>query len=133
MALFPSGNTMLNGILWGGHQWLPVGGPATVTYYFAHAGEFIPEDRDWGSVEQDSYRAALQSWASVANLHFTEVFNPASAGLIEHVVPHTFWSESNVLGSHETPDGAPPLNGYYNFEGPGWDETDPNGGLQVGG
>ena len=28
---------------------------------------------------------------------------------------------------------APPLNGYYNFEGVGWDETDPNGGLQIGG
>src|SRR5262245_6022866 len=73
------------------------------------------------------------SWANVANLHFTEVFDSASAGLIEHVVPHTFWDQSGVLGEHETPNLAPPLNGYYNFEGAGWDETDPNGGLQIGG
>ena len=133
MAVFPTSNIMLNGILWGGHQWLPVGGPTTVTYYFAHADEFIPGERDWGSIEQDAYRAALQSWANVANLHFTEVFNSASAGLIEHVVPHTFWSQNGILGEHETPNLAPPLNGYYNFEGVGWDETDPNGGLQIGG
>ena len=133
MAVFPTSNIMLNGILWGGHQWLPVGGPTTVNYYFAHADEFIPGERDWGSIEQAAYKAALQSWANVANLHFTEVFDSASAGLIEHVVPHTFWDQNGVLGEHQTPNLAPPLNGYYNFEGVGWDETDPNGGLQIGG
>ena len=72
-----SGNAMLDGILWGGAIGLRRM-TTTITYYFAHAAEFVPEDRDWASIEQDAYRAALQSWASVANLQFTEVFNPAA-------------------------------------------------------
>ena len=122
MAVFPTSNTMLNGILGGGHQWLPVGGPTTVTYYFAHANEFIPGERDWGSIEQAAYRAALQSWANVANLHFTEVFNPAAPVLSSTWCRTPSGVKAGYLGQHETPDGAP-AHGYYNYQGAGWDET----------
>src|SRR5262245_7469750 len=100
---FPSGNIMLDGILWGGAHWPSSGGTTTITYYFAHSGEFIPEDQNWSSLEQDAYRAALQAWASVANVQFIEVSTAGSATFIAHSVPGAFFG-ADVLGSHDVPD-----------------------------
>ena len=73
-----SGNAMLDGILWGDWRW-----PSSdVTYYFAHQNEgFEGYSRNWSSVEQNAYRTALQSWANVANVTFTEVSSPAARHL----------------------------------------------------
>ena len=123
----PSGNAMLDGILWGGFHW-----GSSITYYFAHNGEFSGFDTNWTSTEQNGYRAALQSWANVANIMFTEVSTPGSATFIAHSVANGFVG-GGTLGQHETPDGPPPADGYFNYQGTGWDEDDPNGGLRVGG
>ena len=124
-----SGNAMLDGILWGGSHWPS----SNITYYFAHAYEFSSFDSNWTSVEQNAYRTALQSWANVANLTFTEVSSAASATFIEHSVARAFFSSGNTLGRHETPDTEAPADGYYNYDGRGWDYNNPNGGLRVGG
>ena len=58
---------MLDGILWGGWRWPS----SNITYYFAHANEFSGFDSNWSGVGQNAYRAALQSWANVANITFT--------------------------------------------------------------
>jgi serralysin len=123
----PSGNAMLDGILWGGFHW-----GSSITYYFAHNGEFGGFDTNWTSTEQNGYRAALQSWGNVANISFTEVSTPGSATFIAHSVSSGFFG-GGTLGQHETPDGPAPAHGYFNYEGTGWDEDDPNGGLRVGG
>ena len=123
----PSGNAMLDGILWGGFHW-----GSSITYYFAHNGEFTGFDTNWTSTEQNGYRSALQSWANVANITFTEVFSPGSATFIGHSVPNGFFG-GGTLGQHDTPDGPAPADGYFNYQGTGWDEDDPSGGLRVGG
>ena len=82
---------------------------------------------------QAAYRAALQSWANVANLTFTEVSSPGSARFIEHSVSGDFFSNDGTLGQHDVPDNPAPADGYYNYNGRGWDYNDPNGGLRVGG
>ena len=95
-----SGNAMLDGILWGDWRW-----PSSdVTYYFAHQNEgFEGYSRNWSSVEQNAYRTALQSWANVANVTFTEVSSPGSATFIEHVVPQWYieWYFGPLLGWHD--------------------------------
>ena len=102
----PSGNAMLDGILWGGFHW-----GSSITYYFAHNGELSGFDTNWTSTEQNGYRAALQSWANVANIMFTEVSTPGSATFIAHSVANGFVG-GGTLGQHETPDGPPPADGY---------------------
>ena len=84
----PSGNAMLDGILWGGWHWSASGSTTAITYYFAHNNEFSGFDTNWTSTEQAGYRSALQSWANVANLTFTEVFSSGSA-----TVPSGMWLE----------------------------------------
>ena len=54
---------------------------SNITYYFAHNSEFRGFDTNWTSTEQNGYRSALQSWANVANLTFTEVFSPGQRDL----------------------------------------------------
>jgi serralysin len=129
----PSGNSMLDGILWGGFHWGSSGSTTIITYYFAHNREFTNFDSDWTTIEQDAYRAALQSWANVANIQFIEVSNPNGATFIEHSVSSGFWGDPSVLGEHDVPDNPAPADGYYNYQGFGWDYANPNGGLQVGG
>ncbi len=71
---------MLDGILWGGWHWPS----SNITYYFAHADEFSSFDMQLDQHRAERYRAALQSWANVANLTFTEVSSSGSATFIEH-------------------------------------------------
>src|SRR5512144_1042166 len=97
-----SGNAMLDGILWGGWHWGSSGSTTVVTYYFAHSGEFGSYDTNWTSVEQAGYRAALQSWANVGNLTFTEVSSSSSATFIGHSVSSSYFGGS-TLGRQETP------------------------------
>ncbi len=123
-----SGNAMLDGILWGGSQWPS----SNITYYFAHQNEFSGFDSNWSSVGQNAYRAALQSWANVANITFTEVSSPGSATFIEHSVSGAYFGYT-FFGSHYTPGTPAPAHGHYAYDAPGWDYNDPNGGLRVGG
>jgi Ca2+-binding RTX toxin-like protein len=119
---------MLDGILWGGLHWGP-----TITYYFAHEDEFTGFDTNWSTVEQTAYRAALQAWSNVANIQFVETSDPNAATFIAHSVADAYFApDDGVLGEHQVPGGAK-ANGYFNFQGHGWDWDNPNGGLQIGG
>jgi Ca2+-binding RTX toxin-like protein len=118
---------MLDGILWGGSR-LPSN---NISFRFGRSGE-TSADTNWTVVEQNGLRAALQSWANVANLNFFEV-SSGTATFLEHSVASSFFDSSGTLGRHETPGGSAPANGYFNYQGTGWDESDSNGGLQVGG
>src|SRR5262249_62135182 len=136
-----SGNPMLDGILWGGWHWGPTGNttvinhsaPTVITYYFAHNHEFSSHDTDFSPVEIAAIQNAMQAWANVANIQFVQVTNPNLATFIEHSVDPGFFGDPSVLGQHDTPDSPAPLNGYFNFNGYGWDYQTPNGGLQIGG
>jgi serralysin len=128
---------MLDGILWGGWRWVtPNSSFVNITYYLAGDNEFSIFDDAWTTVERAAIRTAFDAWSRVANVTFTQVFSAASATFIEHVVPGSFWNTPPgfiVLGEHDVPDNPAPAHGYYNWQAPGWDFADPNGGLQVGG
>jgi serralysin len=122
---------LIDGILWGGWHWqTPGSATANVTYYFAGPGEFGSFDSGWNTIEKTAYRNAVQSWANVANITFSETGSRFSATFIEHTA--RFSSPGN-LGQHETPETGSPAHGYYNWQGFGWDWSNTNGGLQVGG
>ncbi len=92
----------------------------------------------WNTVETNAMQAALQSWADVANLTFTQVFSAASADLVEtqntdvagnlgvHTVHNNYATSTLQLNGSQ-------LTGTYNTNGYGWDENSATGGLQVGG
>lgn len=75
--------------------------------------------------------AALQSWANVANIHFTEVSTYSEANLVDFVCGPADMSDPAILGTHETPQDANATDGtawgVFNIE------ADPPGTLQVGG
>ena len=75
-----TGNPRIDSILWGGQHWPSGGGSTTnLTYYFDNT-------ISWLTTEKIAYKAALQSWANVAKLSFTEVFSASSANFVERVV-----------------------------------------------
>ena len=109
----PSANLYLNAIQWDGWRWSD--GPSAgtnIAYYFGpanqdlsplHEGELagflsLPWD-EWGKA---AYRNALQQWANVANLSFTEVFDYSAADLVEFV----FIDPYAPFGIHEVPEHA---------------------------
>jgi serralysin len=86
----------------------------------------------WLDYQKQGYELALQQWANVANITFTEVSATASANLVEYLYNN---SASPYLGIHETPDPGTEAfqygtaQGAYNTAGPGWTTA----GLQLGG
>jgi hypothetical protein len=135
----PSTNVYLNAIQWGGWQWTD-GAPAgtNITYFFGPAGQnlngFVGSGTGnsvaWSASEQTAYRAALQEWANVANVTFTEVLSYAQADLVEWLFNKP---GSSLLGLHETPEHAAATDGTawggYNIAGVGWNTS----GLAAGG
>ena len=104
----PSSNKYLDAIQWGGWRWDDGSLPGTTITYFLRDGTY---GQVWLSFEEAAYRAALQSWANVANLIFVEVFNYNSADLIEDLR-----GSASYLGWHETPEDA------FLFDGTAWGE-----------
>src|SRR5262245_47045731 len=94
-VIFPSSNPFLNAIQWGG--WLYTDGsiPGTnITYYFSPAGTNLNTvygttlfgvSQNWTSSQMAAFQAALQTWANVADITFTQVFTAAEADLVEFV------------------------------------------------
>jgi hypothetical protein len=137
----PSSNVYLNALQWGGWRWddgaAVVG--ANITYFFAPSGvdlnaEYSSSDygtsMTWTAAEQSAYRAALQTWANVANITFTEVSTYGAANLVEHVYSNNYWVGG---GFHDSPESAPYYDGTawggYNRTSDSWN----TGGLAVGG
>src|SRR6056297_263299 len=102
----PTGNVMIDSILWGGNRW----SSNTITYYFSN--DFFT----WDPAEEDAFRDALQVWADVANLNFVEVFDEDEATFVEHNVDSDYFG-GNVLGAHEVPGpGISQASGWFNWE-----------------
>lgn len=141
-VITPSSNVYLNAIQWGGWEWTdgaPIG--TSINYFFGGSGQTlssvlgnsITTSVAWQSYQQTAYRNALQTWANVANITFTQVFsypsNPTD-GLVEFVYSN---SSSSILGIHQTPRDANSSDGTawagYNTAGAGFNST----GLLSGG
>ena len=133
-----STNVYLNAIQWGGWQWTDPPAGTNIAYYFGGAGQnlngFVGSGTGnsvaWLASEQTAYRAALQEWANVANVTFTEVGSYAQADLVEWLFNKP---GSGLLGLHETPEHAAATDGTawggYNVAGAGWTTS----GLAAGG
>jgi Ca2+-binding RTX toxin-like protein len=62
----------------------------------------------WTESAKSVYRNALQQWANVANITFTEVFAPETADLVEFLYGYP---NSSLYGSHQTPEDAANIDG----------------------
>ncbi|MGE3917729.1 MAG: matrixin family metalloprotease [Hyphomicrobiaceae bacterium] len=113
-----SGNVMLEGIIWG-QKW---SNAQPITYFFDSAGSTAA----WTEAEKTSFRAALASWAAVANVTFQEVFTAGEANFVER---KTYDADQGSLGSHQIPNGTGQVVGNFNPNGYGWTAQ----GLQPGG
>ena len=144
MNVLPLDDPYIGSIEWGGYVWTNSDvfrDPVTIGYFLSN------DVSTWTSIEGNAVAVALQSWANVANISFVQVSSAADADLIEHSVPGSVLDGD--YGEHGTPgdafqttnqyDGSILLggntyaHGYFNFEAFGWDYSDPNGGLNVGG
>lgn len=129
--------SMVSGIQWGGWHWVTPGSSTPqISYYFATAGQFSGYDTTWTTIEKNAYRAAIQSWANVANIAVFEISSASSATFIEHTVQGSFFNPPPgyiILGQHDVPDNPAPADGYFNYQGYGWDYANSSGGLNVGG
>ncbi len=133
-----STNVYLNAIQWGGWQWTDAPAGTNIAYYFGGAGQnlngFVGSGTGnsvaWLASQQTAYRAALQEWANVANVTFTEVGSYPEDGLVEWLFNKP---GSGLLGLHETPEHADATDGTawgaYNVAGVGWTTS----GLAAGG
>ena len=113
--LSPSSNLYLNAIQWGGWVWSdpnPDTDTTNITYYFGPSGQDLDSriESGWGTssswldYEKAAYRHALQTWANVADITFTEVFSSDQANLVEFVTRSATSDED--LGLHFTPEHA---------------------------
>jgi hypothetical protein len=106
----PSSNLFLNAIQWGGWRWTDGAAAGTnITYYIAPAGidatghfGFGGVSLDWLPYQITAYQAALQTWANVADITFTQVFSAGEADLAELILGGGAFG----LGVHDTPQNA---------------------------
>ena len=95
--------TYTDALLWGGWHWSDAsaapGAPVEISYFLDTFG-----GRSWSSDEGAALTRAFESWASVANITFTQVFSAGSAQLIERV--GTEHQLPGLLGEHGTPESA---------------------------
>jgi len=97
----------------------------TISYHFSD-DYFL-----WNSYEKAQFSIALSQWSNVANIHFVQTANASIADFILHNVDNSVVG-SDTLGSFEMPWGGQ-QQGYFNYEGTGWDYANVNGGLEKGG
>ena len=124
-----SGNNFVDSLLVGRKI-----GDSNIKVYFAtyHAA--------WTNVEKTAAMNALQSWADVSNLTFSETSNRASADFVENL--QNLSATPGALGVHDLvidyntstiTSHNLQLDGYFNYGGYGWDRNDASGGLSIGG
>ncbi len=121
----PTGNIYVDGILWGGHNWL-VNSNRVITYSFW--GNSVRYRRNWKSHEISAMEQALRTWSNVANIKFVKTRNNnPNATLKFHLIDNSF--EFPILGMFYPPGTKNEGNGYFNFQGYGWNQA----GLKQGG
>ncbi|MEQ8824634.1 MAG: M10 family metallopeptidase C-terminal domain-containing protein [Filomicrobium sp.] len=98
----------------------------TVTYAFSD--DYFA----WNSYEMAQFRAALEQWSNVADLRFVQTANEAQADFLLHNVNDAVFGQEGILGAFFFP-GNGQQDGYFNWQGVGWDYTNSTGGLEQGG
>jgi serralysin len=130
-------NPYIDALLWGGWKWGGAFGTgASLTYYFGDFQVPLPNSGQASSVWieplKQAFRDALQTWANVANIKFTEVFNYSAANLIEYTYSD---AGSSTFGSHQSPEQANSTDGTawgeFNLEAPSFYLLDPGGNTFV--
>jgi serralysin len=98
-----------------------------VTVYFAKAGQTFDgvTSLGWSQYEIDRTMAALQTWAAVANVHFS-IATSATGATFKLVTTET----DEYLGFFHPPGDDHAGVGAFAVNGYGWDST---GGLEAGG
>lgn len=114
---YPTINPLYNALLWGGWGWYdPFGGVPEIKYYFAPAGVYSLSNGssidniiafNWTAEQKAAYKSAINTWAKVCNVKFTEVTNPANANFIEFMSGgSTFDNDRNFWGFHYNAERA---------------------------
>ncbi|MDJ0534572.1 MAG: matrixin family metalloprotease [Xenococcaceae cyanobacterium MO_207.B15] len=140
IALLPTtnagftGNTYVDGILWGGNRW-NTGASKQIDYSFWNSGtESFDDSYDniatnaytWTAAEKASMVEALDTWAAVADITFVNVGdNNANATLGFYNVDNSQLGQG-VLGRFSPPGTNGEGIGYFNWEGEGWDYINGN-------
>nr|MBC8157844.1 hypothetical protein [Alphaproteobacteria bacterium] len=123
-----SGTNYIDGLLWGVKYNDAYSSP--ITYYMR--GDY----GSWSATEEQAFEGALQSWANVANIRFTQVQSDTSelwAYKVSGSQMTQLTGSSSVLAFFTPPDNASfPADwgvGAFNYDMPGWHTQ----GLQQGG
>ncbi|MEZ5723048.1 MAG: matrixin family metalloprotease [Paracoccaceae bacterium] len=117
----PTLDPYIDSILYGTNHW----GLDTLRYYFDNSYD------SWTLGAKQAFRAALDSWAAVADLTFQETYLAGAADLIESYVNNADMSAEigpGVLGAHEVPwssNHSVWLQGWFNWQAFNW--PGPNG------
>lgn len=116
----PTGNTFIDTLVWGG-SWTPTLGQGAILNFTTQAISSSFPTLTWNSTELGALNSALQAWSDVARLKFTS--NPVQAVDIVYFkvsgsVMESITGSAQVLGFHDTPDGAyrKPLQGVFNAD-----------------
>lgn len=109
MIDYPTGNEILDSILWGGRRW-PDG---KIKYAFSD------DPFKWLPKEKEAFREVLKTWSDVADIDFREVKNTKNANFIEKIVDSRTFGGS-IAGAHETPKknatSDDKAKGWYNYQ-----------------
>ncbi len=113
------GSTLVDSLVWGAGWVDAYNNP--ITYHFSSGTVTAAESSIgafdgavWTTAQMDAFRTALDEYEAVANVRFVEVADKASANMVWHMAPEANFA-TNVLGSHDVPDGAQPqVQGYFN-------------------
>ena len=127
-----TGNTYLDGILWGGNRW-NTGTSGQISYSFWNSGtESFDNSRgfnmdllayNWSSVGKASMVKALDTWETVADITFVNVGdNNANATFGFYVVNNSLDAAGMFVPPGERGAGV----GYFNWQNPGVDYINGN-------
>src|SRR6185295_11346852 len=102
-----SGNVLIDAIA--GIGWLSRGGDRNITFFFDNSFGF----HNWTAGEKDSFQAALQQYANVANITIQQVGSSAGADLSERWVSDAYMqaNSSGAAAFHHYPTTSPPAVG----------------------
>ena len=128
-----TGNTYIDGILWGGNYW-NTGPSKQIDYSFWNNGTESFDDPygdittfayNWTVAEKIAMVEALDTWAAVADITFVD------AGDNNEFATLGFYNVDNIdLGGYLGMFNPPGTNGmgigYFNWEGEGWDYINGN-------
>ncbi|UFN50721.1 M10 family metallopeptidase C-terminal domain-containing protein [Roseomonas sp. OT10] len=122
----PSGNPFVDFLLQNGRHYVnapnedssPNTDPFNINYFFdTRVTASAPQGYTWRPFEKQAFASAIQNWANVANITFTEVFTAQDALFRERLMDQAT-AGGTVSASHSLPSANPNAQsqGNYNFE-----------------